>query len=75
VGEIIDVYGKAQHELSKDFILELSEKLLGCNFFSFCSGRGFQFRSPNEKSNANVNPVLMDLFNSFIVDMDMSYIG
>jgi hypothetical protein len=38
VGEIIDVYGKAQHELSKDFILELSEKLLGVIFLLWWEG-------------------------------------
>jgi hypothetical protein len=46
VGEIIDVYGKAQHELSKDFILELSEKLLGCSFFPFVVGGDFNLGVP-----------------------------
>jgi hypothetical protein len=45
VGEIIDVYGKAQYVLSKDFILELSEKLLGCNF-PFVVGGDFNLGVP-----------------------------
>jgi hypothetical protein len=64
IWELINVYGPAQHEFSSDFLLELSEKLLSCDFPVMIGGDFNLIRFSSEKSSGNGNVVLMNLFNS-----------
>jgi hypothetical protein len=71
IWELINVYGLAQHEFSSDFLLELSEKLINCDLPVMIGGDFNLIRFSNEKSSGNGNVSLMNLCNSFIVDMGL----
>ena len=65
------MYGPAHHDISPDFILEMSEKLLLTDKPVLIGGDFNLIRWPREKNNDNLHVGLMDMFNSFIADMDL----
>jgi hypothetical protein len=64
--KLITVYEPAQHNLAREFIIELSQKCLRATLSVVLGGDFNLLRLREEKNNCNVNLRLMDKFNTFI---------
>jgi exonuclease III len=64
--ELMTVYGSAQHDMSRDFIAELSRKCMSISLPVVMGGDFNLIRQTSEKSNGNINQGLIDRFNMFI---------
>jgi hypothetical protein len=63
---MVTVYGPAQHDKSRDFIVELSRKCLYASLPLVFGGDFNLIRHRDERNTDNVNQDLMDRFNMFI---------
>ena len=63
---MINVYGPAQHDMSKDFILELSNFCARETLPILMGGDFNLIRSNRDRNKGQGDPKLMDLFNNFV---------
>jgi hypothetical protein len=66
IWELITMYGPAQHNLSIDFISELSRKCMRATLPLLLGGDFNLIRFAEDKNNSNLDQNLMDKFNMFI---------
>jgi hypothetical protein len=66
IWELITMYGPAQHNLSIDFISELSRKCMRATLPLLLGGDFNLIRFTEDKNNSNLDQNLMDKFNMFI---------